>query len=557
MKSLTIIWLALIFTTVVLHDARAQLPAATTALADEVGKRMPAAERKRRVLEKLPDGRQYQRHEIRAVLTEDYAASLSGLGGRRQRARAHQIVQLHPAILRVESGNPAARAWLNALAFPAPIAEVAVQGKRGDAIPRIARTVMLILRRGEDADAVLPALRALPQFEKVFLKTVQPLNEVPTDAFYNLQWAPAQIGLPEAWDVIPRAPIKVAIIDTGVKLIHPDLSPRIVGHAGFGDFDTGDALDWQYGGDHGTHVAGIVAAAHNAVGIAGVSDYAQILALNCATFNHDENKYKITNADDAIDTAVANGARVINCSFGSGGDLDGAINDAIDNAFEHNVLVVCAAGNESTDIDGQHWAQSAVPFLVSATRLLFSDNPTGPVIFAHEYSNFGDRIDIAAPGTEIYSTVPQGTGWDYKQGTSMAAPQVAGAAVLLMSLNPNRIYDSAAKHLLIRMAQDAGPAGRDPQYGWGHLRVRADFCRVLRDADAFVSNLDLAQAQTGNYDSPYQSIQSAVNSVADHAVLVLNGGDVSAPSFHYPNITITKPCKLTVLPDGPVTIGQP
>lgn len=561
--------------------------AADAPLAQEIGKRMNAAERSKRVMKKSAKGSVYLQHEIQATVSEAFADTLAGKGQKRGKVTVEKIAKLHPDILRVEARHLSSRAWLNGLEMPEAV-------RRADGtIPRIARNVTLILRPNADALDTLAKLRAVPEFERLALDVARAPLANPVDERFNQQWALPKIGVPDALDVPPRGPIKVAVIDTGADLNHPDFAGKIVFHDGYGGvlgvggFDDGWAPpDTGTKFDHGTHVAGIIAAKHDTRGIAGVSNQVQLMIMNCATWGAPfKDEYLIFGAGDAIRDAVDRGARVINCSF-SGVDLDiPVLNDgvtgAIDDAYDNYILVVVSAGNEQQDVSS-FWGQSAVPFIVSAT--MQAAQTADPEVFDALYSNFGARVDIAAPGTAILSTVPSwsiendpnldppgpvgpppivysdGATYRRKNGTSMAAPQVSGAAATIMSMNPGLIYDRGTKQLLQRMAQDAGAPGKDNQYGWGLLRLRTDFLWPLRNADAFVTNhaynLDV---QNGHYENPYQNLPAAIAAVPNGGTLVLNGGYRSLGNYNYPAPAqpITKPCVLTALPDHPVTIGQP
>jgi subtilisin family serine protease len=438
----------------------------------------------------------------------------------------------------------------------------------GGKVPRIARNVRFVLKPGADTLRVAEELRRYPQVEMVSLNILYQTNALPNDTLYAQQWGMNRIGIPDGdWDVTPRGAIRVAVVDTGVDRQHPDFVGRIVFGAGYADDAPGDGdapTDMRNAFDHGTHVAGIAAATrNNNAGVAGVSSNIELMAMGCAQWSASKGAYLISNSLDAIDDAVANGARVINCSFGPSladgpDDLSFFMEVALLNALDHNVLVVVAAGNDALDASDHNWSQSSVPFIVSAAM---QANPTtDQEVFDTGYSNFGSRIDLCAPGTGILSTVPTGgpgaTPYGPKSGTSMATPHVAGAAAHLMSMNPSLLEDNSAKHLLIRMAQDAGAPGKDPFYGWGLLRLRREYLQVLRDATAFVSNIDNTGIDNGDYDQPWGDIQTGLNNIPDYGVLVLNGGDVSATSFSYPAINIAKKCTLTALPGSPVTIGQ-
>lgn len=495
------------------------------------------------------DGREYIVNEVKVTLNSDFALALQKAAGLGQRLDHGPMRRLHPAIESVMARHTNGRNFLNGLPLPKPIRQ-----KPGE-VPRLARMITFVLKPGFDAAKVVPELRARPEIESANLSVLYSVSLSPNDTYFANQWAPAVIGLTNAWDVPPRGNILVAIVDTGVDREHPELAGRIVnGYSFAADAPVnGDApTDGRNAFDHGTHVAGIVAAAlNNATGVAGFGNQIQLEAMGCAKWNG--SIYLIANADDAINQAITDGARVVNCSFGSPGDIQSSLNDVIDEAYNHNVLIVVAAGNSSSDVSGAggtFFSQSAVPFIISATK---SDDT-----FDASYSNFGARVDLSAPGTGIYSTVPLNTVPPYgnKSGTSMATPMVSGAAALVMSMHPD-LDDNSTKDLLIRMATDLGPPGRDTQYGWGRLFLSAPFLRVLRAADAFVTSVpNQPFGENGRYEEPWRSLPNALANVPNGTMLVLNGGIVGSPSVHYPAISITKPCTLTALPDRLVVIGQ-
>jgi subtilisin family serine protease len=516
--------------------------ACVNAPAAESTPRDPGA--KPRSIMRLANGRDALSDELKVTLKEAPARRFSRDAGNRARLVDRAVLKdLHPDILRIEARHTGAKRWLAGERLPNHLEQA------DGGIPRIARRFNVVLQPGADAAAVRNALLQHPSVERVDFKEVASLEAVPNDTDYGRQWAPPITGLVDAWDVAPRGRVRVAVIDSGVRLSHPEFAGRIVFHDGYADFSSGDAPTSGSGFDHGTHVAGIVCAArNNSQGVAGYANEIDLMVLNCATWNAASNRWQVLNADDAIDDAVANGARVINCSFGFGS----SIQDEVDDAFAANVLVVHSAGNESTSIAGS-W-ESGSASLLTITALTTNGAPATDV-FDTSYSNFGPGVDLAAPGTAIWSTVPGGYG--FKLGTSMAAPQVSGAAALLMSMNPGLIEDHSARDLLVRMAQDKGPPGYDQQYGWGVLRLRRDVLQVCRNATAFVSPVDNTGGDNGHYDEPWPSIPVALANVPNNATLVLNGGDTYTPVYRYPAITISKPCTLNAIPDRPVLIGQP
>jgi len=490
----------------------------------------------------LPDGRRAIANELKVTLKEPSAKALSLDGaGRPLAVNRATLRALHPDIAEIVGRHTCSRGWLNGAELPAHLR------KTDGSIPRIARNFSVILRAEADVAAVRTDLMQHPDVERVDFKIITDLDSIPNDTFYSSQWAPPIIRLETAWDVPGRGRIRVAVIDTGVQLAHPEFMGRIIFDDGYADFDTGEAPTSGNRFDHGTHVTGIIGATrNNNQGVAGYSNDIDLMVLNCATWDADTSQWKIGNADDAVDDAVANGAHIINCSFALGTELE----DEVEAAYDASVLVVNGAGNNAGNIGGS-WESVSVA-LLTVTATMSSGSPATDV-FDGSYSNFGPGVDLAVPGTNIYSTVPGGYG--FKNGTSMAAPQVSGAAALIMSMNPLLIGDESARHLLIRMAEDKGPPGYDQQYGFGVLRLRQSTVQACRDAAAFVSSASTAP-EGGNYDWPWRTLPAALANVPNGATLILNGGTTDVPVYSYPAITITKPCTLSAIPDRPVVIGN-
>jgi subtilisin family serine protease len=273
------------------------------------------------------------------------------------------------------------------------------------------------------------------------------------DPLQDEQWAvepQSVLDLPGAWELSQGAGVTVAIVDTGAKLDHPDLAPNIWtnfgevpgngvddDHNGYVDdvhgvdlTTTSPGQDLSDGNSHGTHVAGIVAAAANGKGVVGVAPRAKLMIV------------KVMNSDgvgttgavaEGIRYAAANGARVINVSI-QGDDPDSRVNDAVAAAGAANALVVVSAGNSGRDIDAKpsYPAAIAAPNLIGVAGTAPEDGRS-----LDPQSNFGRlNVQLAAPGQEILSTGNDGS-YVYKSGTSMASPMVAGVAALMASVNPN------------------------------------------------------------------------------------------------------------------------
>jgi len=505
-----------------------------------------AVERK---LGQLPDGRLYLKDEIDFALKEHAARRFSPAGNNRRAVDKTPLRAMHRAIGQIMGGHTSAKRWLAGQELPAR-----ARGQN-ETVPRVARTLKAKLREDQDAAIVVKELETHPDIEWANLIPVHRIDSTPNDTFWSSQWGPAAILAPSAWDISPASEnIRIAIIDTGVDLHHPDLESRIVYDAGFAGNSDGDAPHTGgNGSDHGTHVAGIAAAIRdNTKGIAGIAN-AKIMAMCCAVWGGsgyliaERNTVFASDASSAVNDAVDNGADVINCSF-SMSPLYNAMENALDYAQSAGVLVVMAAGNDTNNVassNAQGWDDHAWPLIVSATSQ--SDQLTS-------FSNFGSAIDLAAPGLSILSTIPTWMGTnDSKDGTSMAAPHVAGAAAVAKSMNPSLISGSGMKDLLYRMAKDLGPAGEDNSYGNGLVQLDPTFLKIAKEATAFVGITWLPEV--GTYEYPYNDLSTAVADVPSGSTLVLNGGIVNLTQYDYPAVTITNKVILTAFPDRPVVIG--
>lgn len=315
-----------------------------------------------------------------------------------------------------------------------------------------AQTALAELRADGAADAVLrveadPLVRAVVTSDPLSAEQYA-LENTGAPVLGTPGVAGADIDAVGAWELATRrARVRVAVIDTGVDAAHPDL--RSVDASAGWDFAGNDA-DVYDGADedaHGTHVAGTIAAtAGNGAGIAGVAPNAEVVPYK---FIRGARGGYTSDAIAAIDRAVASGAKVINASWGSARPSR-ALCDAVDRAIASGVVVVAAAGNSGADLAATPFYPAACPnpdlITVAAT-----DNRDALAAF----SNFGGTVDVAAPGAAVLSTVPDG-GYAYLSGTSMAAPQVSGAAAVLLGEAPG-LTPAQVREALIAGA-DAGPA---------------------------------------------------------------------------------------------------
>ena len=509
-----------------------------------------------RSLGHLPTGQPYIKDEIEFCLKADVASALSSTGLQRRRVDVARIAALHPAVSAVIGNHLAAANWLRGEPLPAAIRA------GGNELPAMARTLTALLVPGADAAEVVVALRKHPDVEWASLNTLEAPTYEPNDSQWSNQWAPRRILATNAWEIAQASTnLRVAVVDTGVDLTHPDLASRIVYQKGFAGNASGDAMRDARGGasiDHGTHVAGIVAAIRdNNLGIAGIAQLG-IMAMGCAVWDG-TNQYLIGSETDAINDAIANGASVINCSFAQAVPVSAAMQSALDSARNAGVIVVCAAGNDGTNIlaspSSAGWTAHTWPIIVSNTQEGANDT-------LHPSSNYGSAITLAAPGTAILSTVttnfqtPSAGGtYSLMTGTSMAAPHVAGAAGMVRSMNPTRITGTGVRDLLIRMAQDRGTPGFDTNCGFGMTQLPLSFLGALKAATTFAGTNSNIWLTDGSYELPYPTIPDAIRFTVAGGTVILNGG-VSGITPSYPAQTISSPVTLNAFPDRPVTIGN-
>lgn len=279
----------------------------------------------------------------------------------------------------------------------------------------------------------------------------------PNDYYYTLdvQWALEKVGAPTAWGLSTGQGTLIAILDTGADLDHPDLVSKLRTDIDR-DFVNGDAnTDDDHG--HGTHVSGIAAAqTNNSIGVAGMGWEAMLLPLKILDANGNGNDADLI---EAIRYAADNGADVINMSLGGIGSCPTSVQQAVDYAYAKGIVLVAAAGNNLGNTE-MYPANCEYVLGVAATT------PTDTRLSS---SNYGNHVNVAAPGSGIYSTV-QGGGYAGDSGTSMAAPHVAGLAALLLAHYPSYTPDQIASAILDN-AYDLGDLGWDQYFGCGRINA--------------------------------------------------------------------------------------
>ncbi len=294
----------------------------------------------------------------------------------------------------------------------------------------------------------------------------------PNDPSISLhQWGLTAVNAFEAWDITRGThDVVVGVLDTGIDWNHPDLAANMwndsEGYHGY-NFIAGNRIpmdDNTNGYDdlgkftaniytyHGTHVAGVIGAvSNNDIGIAGM---AQILLMAVKVMN-DSGEGTDATVSSGIRWAVDHGADVVTMSLG----VDGAstvLENAINYASSNGVVTVAASGNNGASFVSY---PAAYPSVIAVGAI---DNTNRRASF----SNFGDGLDVMAPGVGIYSTQGGGDGYHELSGTSTAAPYVAGVAALMLSVNP-ALTSAEIGNVINSTATDISITGYDAATGWG------------------------------------------------------------------------------------------
>lgn len=243
--------------------------------------------------------------------------------------------------------------------------------------------------------------------------------------------------------------VRVVILDTGIDYDHPDLKPAGgVNFAGTSRDGNTNPYYWNDNYGHGTHVAGIVAARNNTVGVVGVAPDASLWAIKVLS---DDGSGYTSDIIQGLDWCVAHGMRVASMSLGGGGTS--SLKYACDRAYARGVLLVAAAGNSGGAVNYPAAYSSVLAISATDSRNTLAS-----------WSCYGPQIDLAAPGVSILSTYKNGT-YATMSGTSMACPHATGAAALAWA--SGLTSNTAVRSRLLNTAEDLGLAGFDSKYGYG------------------------------------------------------------------------------------------
>jgi serine protease len=408
----------------------------------------------------------------------------------------HQTSPTHPALVTISDMVGSARVAMSASnATPRQqwLADLATL--KGNAAEKIA-TLLAIKDMAQETGVTY----AEPNFIRKPLLT-------PNDAYYNKQWDLDTINLPQAWELTTGTPsdgsqVVVAVVDTGVFLSHPDLSGQLLSGYDFvsrtdmsndGDGidsnpdDPGDSSQRGLSSWHGTHVAGTIgAASNNSTGVTGIAWGVKILPVRAlglgggTTYDILQAMYYAAGMDNDSGTVPAQKADIINLSLGAYSSSS-AEQAAVTEIYNNGVMIVAAAGNDATS---RKTYPAAYNHVIAVSATTYADALAS-------YSNYGTYIDIAAPGGDttqdldgdgagdgILSTlVTDASGtrkatYKYYEGTSMAAPHVAGVLALMKAANPE-LTPAQADALIANgdLSDDLGSSGWDNAFGYGRINA--------------------------------------------------------------------------------------
>lgn len=286
-------------------------------------------------------------------------------------------------------------------------------------------------------------VRYISENRKMYALETATVQDPSAQAIHNNQrWHYDMIKVSQAWGVTTGASsVRIGVLDTGIDSNHPSLSNLVNTSLGR-SFAGGTTMD---GHGHGTHVAGTIASYGS---VSGVMQNATLIPVKVLNNNGTGTMYGI---QQGILHAANVSADVINMSLGGGG-YDRGIEEAIQTAVSLGTIVVAATGNDGLSSISYPAAYSSSIAVGSVTSSRTRSS----------FSNYGSGLELMAPGSNIYSTYPNGQ-YVTMSGTSMATPHVAGVIGLMKSVNPN-LTPSEARNILRNTAQ---PAGNMNQYGYG------------------------------------------------------------------------------------------
>ena len=331
-----------------------------------------------------------------------------------------------------------------------------LQRKGGKAVGRLrALNIHVVEVPAQAEEAVARALAKNPHIKFAEKDMLVGATEIyPSDPDYSSAWHLPKIEAPLAWEFATAEGITIAILDSGVETSHPDLADQIV--TGWNSINR-NSIDIDDINGHGTKAAGIAAATtDNAIGVSAIGWGASIMPV------------RITNRSDAyayysdiasgLTWASDNGADIANISYNV--TSSSSVTSAAQYMRNSGGVVLVAAGNDGSD---PGWSDN--PSIISVSATTSSDSKAS-------WSNFGDYIDIAAPGSGIKTTA-RGGGYSSVSGTSFSSPTAAGLTALIMAANPGLTPDEVES--VLESSADDPVSGSDwhAYYGYGRINAAA------------------------------------------------------------------------------------
>lgn len=271
-----------------------------------------------------------------------------------------------------------------------------------------------------------------------------------------IDWGVSLVQAPSLWAKTKGEGIKVAILDTGIDYRHPDLSRNFKMGVNLTTNNPDDVMDRQ---GHGTHCAGIVAGSDNDIGIVGIAPEAELYIMKVLGDNGAGGVKPII---AGIELAISKGVDIISMSLGCSVDPGHGLHEAIKKAHDAGIIIVAASGNESTHC-GWPAAYDEVIAVGAVDQALNVAN----------FSNFGQELDVSAPGVDILSTYLNSQ-YAKLSGTSMATPVVAGVVALLLAASRKEGKDLTPDQVLEIIRQrsvDLGQSGKDEHFGNGLINI--------------------------------------------------------------------------------------
>jgi|GEM_PF-445569 len=452
-------------------------------------------------------------------------------------------------------------------------------GIRAGRIGRTGRLAHIHLAAGMDVQGMQRWYARQPDVEYAEPNYIARKAVIPNDTSFNLQWAlrntgqnvngvsgtaGADIGAVTAWDShTGTSNVVVALLDTGIDYNHPDLADNIWSNPGEipgngidddGNGKTDDIRGWNFvssnnnpmdddnDGGHGSHIAGIIGAVgNNSEGVAGINWRVSLMPLKVLAADG----YGATsNIVAAIDYAVTEQAQVINISiaYECGAAASQSEREALDRARAAGILVAVAAGNDGCDNDSSPTYPASHP-LNNLVSVGASDAIDQRASFGIKSSSYGaQKVHLFAPGKNIYSTLIQSAGgYGYESGTSMAAPQVAGAAALLKSHRPQLSMFQVREILLLSALSRPALAGLAVTGGRLNLAAAMDYdltasvpvppshliASKINDSRVDLSWLDDSTIETGWKLERRSDPEADFNTIATLASTTLSYQDMS------------------------------